>query len=133
MMRRTPLQRKTKLSPKAAKPKGKKAWIPKRQRVDVSRMDCCPEAKARVAALVAMGCFCCGSPPEIHHLRKGTAKSGRAPWWRTIPLCPTHHDEGGPGVAVHGGTRVWAWQEEDVLARVNARLPEQLCGPHALE
>lgn len=125
-MRRTPLKRKAKLAPKAAKPKGNHKRIVTRPKLDLPRMDCCPEAEARAAALVAMGCWCCGKPAQIHHLRKGAPKGGRAPWWRTIPLCPTHHTDGGPGVAVHAGTRIWKWEEEAVLWAVNHRLAEGL-------
>lgn len=133
-MKRTPLKRYAKLSPKAAKPKGNHRWAPMKPAApDISRMDCCPEAEARAAALVEMGCWCCGKPAQIHHLRKGTPKGGRAPWWRTIPLCPEHHTDGGPGVAVHAGTRIWAWSEEDVLAQVNKRLPVELCRPREAE
>lgn len=125
-MRRTPLKRKAKLAPKAAKPKGKHKRIVPRPRIDLSRMDCCPEAEARAAALVAMDCWCCGKPAQIHHLRKAAAKGMRAPWWRTIPLCPEHHTDGGPGIAVHAGTRIWQWDEEAVLVAVDHRLAEEL-------
>lgn len=128
-MRRTPLKRSGWLPKKAAKPKGGHARIRTKPKADLSKIDCCPEAEARAAALVDMGCWCCGKPAQIHHLRKGTAKDRRAPWWRTIPLCPEHHTDGGPRVAVHAGTRIWAWQEEAVLEAVNQRLPEFMHGP----
>ena len=130
-MKRSPLLRKTPLDgrPKAPKPK-REPWIPPRKRPDLSRMDCCPEAKARAVALVALGCACCGArDPEVHHIRRGTGTGLRAPWWRTLPLCQTHHTSGGLGIAVHGGERAWQRDELDLLERVNARLPPELWGP----
>lgn len=122
-MKRTALVRKTPLRRKAAKPKGRKDWIATRPKTDISRMDCCPEAEARAAALVVLGCICCGKRgAEIHHLRKGMGKSVRSPWWRTIPLCAEHHREGRIGVAVHAGPRAWAWCELALLEETDRLL-----------
>lgn len=122
-MKRTPLLRKTPMRRKAAKPKGHKDWVGTKQKVDLSRMDCCPEAEARAAALVALGCVCCRRrDAEIHHLRNGMGKSVRSPWWRTIPLCSLHHREGPIGVAVHAGTRAWGWCELALLEETDRLL-----------
>lgn len=132
-MKRSPLLRKT---PMARRPKAPKraSWIKTRHRQDLSRMDCCPEAKARASALVALGCACCGArDPEVHHIRRGTGMSLRAPWWRTLPLCQEHHTTGGPGISVHSGERVWQWDEIELLERVNSRLPAELCEPKGNE
>ena len=131
-MKRSPILRKSPLRAKEEKRAKRMPWIKPKKKIDLSRMDCCPEAKERAAALVAMGCACCGSlEPEIHHIRRGTGMSARAVWWRTIPLCLKNHTTGGPGVAVHAGEKIWRWDELEVLAWVNSRLPESLHGPSA--
>lgn len=68
----------------------------------------------RVAAL---GCVVCRNiglgymPAQVHHLRHDPYTGGklglsqRAPHAWTIPLCPTHHQYGGFGVAYHAGPR----------------------------
>lgn len=58
----------------------------------------------------------------------------RSPWWRTIPLCTSHHANSSP-YSVHGRDRGRFFQdhgtEEELLARVNAKLPPHLNGePH---
>jgi len=56
-----------------------------------------------------LGCVVCRnlgygySPAVIHHLRYGQGIAQRAEHFLTIPLCPTHHTQGGKGVAFHAG------------------------------
>lgn len=63
--------------------------------------------------IASMGCCICGAHAQIHHLRRNPETgahfglSQRAPDWYVIPLCPTHHQHGGFGVAIHAGVREW--------------------------
>lgn len=52
----------------------------------------------RVAEL---GCIICRMPAEIHHLRTGVGLGMKSK--DVIPLCPSHHRNGGHGVAIHAG------------------------------
>ena len=109
-------------------------WIKPRKRVDLSSMTCCKEAKLRAARLALMGCAACGKIPAcIHHIRDGQGMGERAPWHDTIPLCRSHHQ--GDGMSTHGRDRLLFHEtygsEREMLARVNARLPQLLNGPTA--
>ena len=91
-----------------------------------------PAEKAHMGEVAALGCICCSEAgmfreAQVHHLRHGEETlnvgiSGRSPHYRTIPLCPMHHDEGIPGVSFHAGPRLWKWDEVDILKRVWKRL-----------
>lgn len=65
---------------------------------------------SRVAEL---GCIVCRNqnlgetPAEIHHIRTGQGTSQRADHRKSIPLCHTHHRNGGYGVAIHAGRKQW--------------------------
>ena len=50
--------------------------------------------KDRLNKISQMGCFCCGLPAEVHHIRSHTGFSVRPDHQQTIPLCPTHHRTG---------------------------------------
>lgn len=82
----------------------------------------------RVAALCCIACRNTGlgdTPAEIHHCSAGTGLSVRADNYRTIPLCPIHHRQGGHGVAIHAGRRTWERNygtEEELLAQVRREL-----------
>ena len=82
----------------------------------------------RVAALCCVVCRNQGlgdTPAEIHHCSAGTGLSVRADNYRTIPLCPIHHRQGGHGVAIHAGRRTWESNygtEEELLAQVRHEL-----------
>lgn len=109
-------------------------WIKPRKRVDLSSMTCCKEAKLRAARLALMGCIVSGkrSHVQIHHIRDGVGMGERAPWWETIPLWEEYHDPRFP-YSTHGRDRARFHEdngtERELLARVNARLPEHLRGP----
>lgn len=47
------------------------------------------------------------SPAEIHHPRSLAGMAQRAKHKDCIPLCPTHHRNGGHGVALHAGQETW--------------------------
>lgn len=145
-MKRTPLKRKTPLRAGKSKPK-RVAWIPAKPRADLSRMDCCREAKARAQALVMLPCCACQErgtlaqpghlrqPTDmvIHHIRHSTGAGARAPWWRTLGLHERCHADA-YAVSVHGRRsdefRRLYGTEEEMLERVNQKLPG-LCGPVA--
>ena len=38
-----------------------------------------------------LDCYCCGSPAEVHHIRKHTGMGLRPSHFDTIPLCSHHH------------------------------------------
>lgn len=47
------------------------------------------------------------TPAEIHHIRTGQGTSQRANHQTSIPLCHTHHRNGGYGVAINAGRKQW--------------------------
>jgi len=57
-----------------------------------------------------LGCIVCRnefsiySPACIHHI-DGKTKEGTH--FKTLPLCPGHHQHGGYGVALHAGRAEW--------------------------
>jgi hypothetical protein len=59
--------------------------------------------RAYMDAAARLGCALCRhlrlgeTPAIIHHQRTGQGKM-RATTWRTVPLCPTHHQFSGIGV-----------------------------------
>lgn len=58
----------------------------------------------RVASLGCVVCRMLGNgyvPCQVHHIREGQGMSERAMHYLTIGLCPEHHTDGGPGVAIH--------------------------------
>ena len=69
--------------------------------------------KDHLDAVAALGCIACynmghmDTPASIHHIRNGQGMSQRASNYETIPLCPTHHQHGGHGVAIHAGQKTW--------------------------
>ena len=75
--------------------------------------------------VVAMGCIVCvnlehGETPAVpHHIGNGTMGK-KATNYEIIPLCPTHHTDGGYGVAVHQGRVQWESNfgtEQELLAQ----------------
>ena len=64
--------------------------------------------------LSQLGCIVCQmqghgySAPHIHHIKSGNAGMGKKSHWSlAIPLCPTHHQHGGYGVAIHAGKKAF--------------------------
>lgn len=63
--------------------------------------------------VAALGCIAClnigypGSPAAVHHILTGAGMGQRSSHYDTIPLCGTHHQTGGPGVAIHAGVKTW--------------------------
>jgi hypothetical protein len=61
-------------------------------------------------AVDALGCCLCGMPATIHHVHAGEGMGQRAADYRSIPLCPKHHQHGGLGVAIEAGRNSWQIQ-----------------------
>ena len=65
-----------------------------------------------MGAVAALGCVVCRNlgfgetPAEVHHIGNGTLGK-KASNFETIALCPTHHRNGGHGVAVHAGRKAF--------------------------
>ena len=63
--------------------------------------------------LSQLGCIVCRnlgfgySQPHIHHIRHGAGIGQKSHWSLAIPLCPTHHQNGGFGVALHAGQKTF--------------------------
>ena len=80
-------------------------------------------------AVAGLGCIVCynmghpDTPACIHHIRAGQGMSQRASNYETIPLCPTHHQHGGFGVAIHAGQKTW-----EGIHGTEAELLEQVRG-----
>ncbi|HDV8236533.1 Ref family recombination enhancement nuclease [Enterobacter hormaechei] len=68
------------------------------------------------------------TPAEIHLIRIGQGTSQRAAHRKSIPLCHTHHRNGGYGVAIHAGRRAWEMKygtEAELLVQVLYLLGEE--------
>ena len=81
--------------------------------------------------VAALGCIVCinnghpDTPAQLHHIRAGQGMSQRAGEYEVIPLCPTHHQHGGYGIAIHAGQAAWErtfGTEAELLAQVLAHL-----------
>ena len=113
MLRRSPLQRRTRLSPRRKRPR----TIKPGRVVD-------PQRLARVRALP---CSVCGTRLEVeaHHIRDRQVGAGqRAGDDETIPLCASHHRTG-PDAFHRLGRRRWEARfgtQREHLARTRALL-----------
>lgn len=70
----------------------------------------------------ALGCLICHRPAAIHHVRRHGEPRDHL---RVLPLCPTHHQHGGHGVAIHAGREEWErvyGTEEELLDLVDELL-----------
>ena len=67
--------------------------------------------KRHMARVAALGCCVCRklgygeTPAQVHHIKEECGAGQRQSGFLSIPLCPSHHTEGGPGVAYHAGWR----------------------------
>jgi hypothetical protein len=82
------------------------------------------EYKNRVADL---GCIVegCGAPALLHHPRFCVGMAQRSSDWLVIPLCPSHHQHGGHGTAIHAGQATFELNhgsEAELLAKVIQRM-----------
>ena len=60
-----------------------------------------------IERVVALGCAVCWCPAEYHHLLTGKGMGQKASHFDGFALCPDHHRNGGPGVAIHAGVKTW--------------------------
>lgn len=53
--------------------------------------------------IASLGCVVelCGEQACLHHPRMFVGIAQRSPDWTAIPLCKNHHQDGGPGTALH--------------------------------
>lgn len=58
-------------------------------------------------AVAALGCCLCSHNATIHHVHAGEGMGLRAADYRSIPLCPRHHQHGGYGIAIEMGRKAW--------------------------
>lgn len=85
-------------------------------------------------AVAALGCCICGSDATIHHDHKGEGMGQRAADYRSIPLCPTHHQHGKYGEAIEKGAKAWemnygpvahwlewTWDELEITQAIRAK------------
>ena len=84
-----------------------------------------------IESIRRIGCIACRvlnifTPDvEIHHVRLGQGMGQRASHMQTLPLCATHHRNGGHGVALHAGQRTWEANfgtEAELLEKVREML-----------
>ena len=80
--------------------------------------------RLHMARVRDLGCIVCRnegygySPTSIHHIRPYGSKTDH---YKVIGLCPTHHQHGGLGVALHAGQKRWEEKfgtELELLAQV---------------
>jgi len=79
--------------------------------------------KNRLDKIAQMGCFCCGRPAEVHHIRSHTGLSLRPSHQDTIPLCEMHHRLGKD--SIHLGKNLFIEKygtEQSILHQVNKQL-----------
>jgi len=79
--------------------------------------------KDRLNKISQMGCYCCGRPSEVHHIRSHTGLSIRPSHMKTIPLCPEHHRLGKD--SIHLGKKLFIERygnEELILKTINKQL-----------
>ena len=63
--------------------------------------------KRYMRKVAELGCVVCRNlgygetPATVHHIREGQGAGQRSGHHLVIPLCPDHHQNGGPGVAIH--------------------------------
>ena len=69
--------------------------------------------KEYLEKLVEFGCVACRkvhgvyTQPAIHHIRAGMGVGQRNSTENCLPLCPSHHQTGGYGVAFHAGKKAF--------------------------
>ena len=81
------------------------------------------QEKDRLNKISQMGCFCCGRPAEVHHIRSHNGLSVRPSHFDTIPLCEMHHRLGKD--SIHLGKKLFIEKygdEQMILKQVNKQL-----------
>lgn len=75
--------------------------------------------------IASLGCIVCGRPATLHHPRFAVGMAQRNSDWLVIPLCKTHHQDGGWGQAIHAGQTVFERNhgtEPELLAKTIQKL-----------
>ena len=90
--------------------------------------------REHMAKVAALGCIVCDiyhdapdAPAEIHHITTRRGFGQRSKHTEVLPLCPLHHRNGGAGLALHSGVKVWEERydtQENLLIIVEERLKE---------
>ena len=89
--------------------------------------------KTHLSRVAGLGCIVCKNlklgetPAELHHIRTGHGIGPRADNFKVIPLCPSHHRQGGYGIAIHAGRQAWEnnyGTETELLVQVLYELGE---------
>ena len=84
--------------------------------------------KGKVAEL---GCIVClrlgfeGTPAEVHHQIRGRGGWGRTSDYRTIPVCPRHHQHSGVGIHDMGADEyleMFGFTEAELVEEVRQKL-----------
>lgn len=81
--------------------------------------------KLYLSSVAALGCIICRMPAEIHHPRTGQGMGKKARHDEAIPLCPSHHRNGGYGVAFHAGKKAFELNfgtQQELLIKTNQLL-----------
>lgn len=81
--------------------------------------------KQHLSMVAELGCIICSMPAEIHHIRAGMGLAMRNSHFNVIPLCPTHHRNGGYGIAFHAGKKAFEAKygtEEELLKQTNGKI-----------
>lgn len=95
--------------------------------------------KAHMNRVAALGCIACrlegieDTPATLHHIREGYGRGQRAPHTEVLPLCPVHHQYGGPGLAFHADPKAWRARygsERELLERVYQELGYSIVENH---
>ena len=78
----------------------------------------------RKAEIAALGCWVCRNqgiftPATLHHVRR-LATSKRRSKAPMLPLCASHHQTGGHGIAIHAGRKTWEQNYGDEIEMVKA-------------
>jgi len=61
--------------------------------------------RRRMGKIAELGCVICKGPASIHHV--GAHMGGGRNHDKVIPLCGSHHQTGGEGVALHHNRKAW--------------------------
>lgn len=93
-------------------------------------------AERRYMGKVAeLGCIVCqrlgyeGTPAIVHHQIRGRGGWGRSSHFRTIPVCPTHHQHSGVGIHDMGADQyfeMFGFTEAELVDEVRERLKKHL-------
>lgn len=88
-----------------------------------------------MGAVAALGCIVCkrlgfeGTPAAVHHQIRGRGGWGRSSHYRTIPVCPHHHQHSGEGIHDMGADEylaMFGFTETELVDEVREQLKNLL-------